>query len=98
MAVCLAAGLDGIARGLTPPPEITGDIYAMDDAARKANGIYCLPDTLKDALEELEKDALILDVLGGHVAKHYLEGKRKEWDEYQTRVSSWELEKYLVIY
>ena len=49
-------------------------------------------------LEELEKDALILDVLGQHVADHYVKGKRKEWDEYQTRVSSWELEKYLVIY
>ena len=98
VAVCLAAGLDGIARGLTPPPEITGDIYAMDDAARKAQGIYTLPDTLKEALEELAKDALILDVLGEHVAKHYLKGKMREWDEYQTRVSSWELEKYLVVY
>ena len=98
VAVCLAAGLDGIARGLTPPPEITGDIYAMDDATRQKHGIYCLPDTLKDALEELEKDALILDVLGQHVAEHYVKGKMKEWEEYQTRVSSWELEKYLVIY
>ena len=98
VAVCLAAGLDGIARGLTPPPEITGDIYAMDDATREARGIHCLPDTLKDALEELEKDALVLDVLGEHVARQYVKGKLKEWNEYQTRVSSWELERYLVIY
>ena len=27
-----------------------------------------------------------------------IEGKMKEWTEYQTRVSSWEIEKYLVIY
>ena len=98
VAVCLAAGLDGIARGLTPPPEITGDIYAMDDATREAHGIHCLPNTLKDALEELEKDALVLDVLGEHVARQYVKGKLKEWNEYQTCVSSWELEKYLVIY
>ncbi len=98
VAVCLAAGLDGIARGLTPPPEITGDIYAMDDATREAHGIHCLPNTLKDALEELEKDALVLDVLGEHVARQYVKGKMKEWNEYQTRVSSWELERYLVIY
>ena len=98
VAVCLAAGLDGIARGLTPPPEITGDIYAMDDATREANGIFSLPETLKDALDEMEKDALILDVLGEHVARHYVKGKLKEWNEYQTRVSSWELEKYLVVY
>ena len=70
----------------------------MDNATRRANGIFTLPDTLKDALEEMKKDALILDVLGQHVAEHYIKGKMKEWDEYQTRVSSWELEKYLVIY
>lgn len=98
VAVCLAAGLDGIARDLTPPPEIAGDIYAMDDATREERGIHCLPDTLKDALEELEKDPLIMDVLGEHVATHYIQGKLDEWNEYQTRVSSWELEKYLVIY
>ena len=98
VAVCLAAGLDGIARGLTPPPEITGDIYAMDDRTREARGIPCLPDNLKDALDELEKDALVLDVLGEHVARQFIKGRLKEWNEYQTRVSSWELEKYLVIY
>ena len=98
VAVCLAAGLDGIARGLTPPPEITGDIYAMDDRPRAARGIPCLPDNLKDALDELEKDALVLDVLGEHVARQFIKGRLEEWNEYQTRVSSWELEKYLVIY
>ncbi|MEY8403622.1 type I glutamate--ammonia ligase [Oscillospiraceae bacterium 44-34] len=98
VAVCLAAGLDGIARGLTPPPEITGDIYAMDDQTRERHGICCLPDTLKDALDELEKDPLVLDVLGEHVSRQFIKGKLKEWEEYQTRVSSWELEKYLVIY
>ena len=98
VAVCLAAGLDGIARGLTPPPEITGDIYAMDDATREANGIFSLPETLKDALDEMEKDAFILDVLCELVSRHYVKGKLKEWNEYQTRVSSWELEKYLVVY
>ena len=98
VAVCLAAGLDGIARGLTPPPEIRDNIYSMDDATRAAHNIDALPSTLKDALEELEADRLIMDVLGEHVAEHYMKGKVKEWEEYQTRVSSWEIEKYLVIY
>ena len=40
----------------------------------------------------------MLDVLGEHVARQYIKGKKKEWTEYQTRVSSWELEKYLVAY
>lgn len=98
VAACLAAGLDGIAQGLTPPPEIPGNIYAMDQETRKAFGIEALPRNLEEALSEMERDAVVMDVLGPHVAQHYLNGKQKEWEEYQTRVSSWELEKYLVIY
>ena len=98
VAACLAAGLDGIARGLTPPPEITDNVFDMDDAARAQRNIAALPETLKDALEEMERDELVMGVLGEHVARHYIQGKMKEWTEYQTRVSSWELDKYLVIY
>ena len=98
VAACLAAGLDGIAQGLTPPPEIPEDIYAMDEATRTAHNISSLPATLDDALDAMERDPLIMEVLGEHVARHYIEGKRKEWAEYQARVSGWELEKYLVTY
>ena len=98
VAACLAAGLDGIQRGLTPPPSITSNIYEMDEEDRRACGIESLPGTLKEALEDLEADALITGVLGEHVTRQYVTGKLKEWEEYQTRVSSWELEKYLVTY
>ena len=98
IAACLAAGLDGIERGLTPPPEIPGNIYEMDAATRSAFGIETLPRTLEEALEAMKQDQLVMDVLGGHVASHYLAGKQREWEEYQTRVSSWEIEKYLVTY
>ena len=40
----------------------------------------------------------ILDALGEHVAANYIEGKKKEWEEYRTRVSSWEREKYIINY
>ncbi len=40
----------------------------------------------------------ILDTLGEHVVANYLDGKRREWDEYRTRVSSWEREKYIINY
>ena len=98
VAACLAAGLDGIERGLTPPPEIPGNIYEMDAATRASFGIESLPRTLEEALEELQKDPLMMDVLGEHIAAHYVRGKGREWDEYQSRVSNWELEKYLVTY
>ena len=97
-AVCLAAGLDGIEKGMTPPPEIVENIYEMDAEARAAHHIESLPGTLRDALDALEADPLILDVLGEHVATNYIQGKRKEWDEYRIRVTSWETEKYLTVY
>ena len=98
VAVCLAAGLDGIANKLTPPPEITENIFEMDKDTRIAHHIDSLPGSLREALDELEKDQLILDVLGEHVAENYIEGKRKEWNEYRTHVTSWETEKYITVY
>ena len=98
LAVCLAAGLDGIEKGMTPPPEVTDNIFAMSPATRKRRGIEALPGSLDEALECLEKDKLILDTLGEHVADNYIAGKKKEWEEYRTRVSSWEREKYIINY
>ena len=98
VAACLAAGLDGIARDLTPPPDISDNLYDLDDGDLSARNISPLPETLKEALAEMQQDALVMDVLGSHVAEHYIRGKLKEWNEYQSRVSNWELEKYLVIY
>ena len=98
LAVCLAAGLDGIEKGLTPPPEVTENIFAMDQAARKAHGIDALPGSLEEAIAALEADPLILDTLGEHVAGNYIAGKKKEWEEFRTRVSSWEREKYIINY
>ena len=70
----------------------------MDDATRKSHGIDSLPGSLEEAIRALEEDQLILDTLGSHVAHNYLEGKKKEWEEYRTRVSSWEREKYIINY
>ena len=83
---------------MTPPPEITENIFKMDTAARKSYGIDSLPGSLEEALLAMKSDELVMSVLGEHVAKNYIEGKWKEWDEYRTRVSSWEREKYIVIY
>jgi len=98
IAVCLAAGLDGIEHGMTPPAEITENIYLMTDAERKAYGIDSLPGNLLEAVECLSADPLIVDTLGGHVFTHYTDGKRREWDEYRTRVTDWELKKYMLVY
>jgi len=98
LAVCLAAGLDGIEKGMTPPEEITENIFQMNPQQRRAAGIDALPGSLEEAVAAMEADSLIMDTLGSHVAQYYIEGKRKEWDEYRIRVSSWEREKYMINY
>lgn len=96
LAVCLAAGLDGIEQGLEAPAEVTENIFAMDLAARQAAGIENLPGSLEEAIKEMEANQLILDTLGEHVAQNYLEGKKKEWDAYRTHVSNWETDEYII--
>ena len=97
-AVCLAAGLDGIERGLTPPEEITENVFAMNLETRKTRGIENLPDTLENAMLALHADKVITDALGEHITTQYSIGKKAEWDAYRTQISQWELDKYLVTY
>ena len=98
IAACLVAGLDGIEQGMEPPAEITENIFAMTEQERKAHGVDSLPENLMQAVLCLEQDPVIIQALGEHVLRHYSEGKLREWDEYRTRVTDWELQKYMVVY
>jgi glutamine synthetase len=57
-----------------------------------------LPHNLKEACDELEKNAVIRDALGEHITTQFLAAKRLEWEEYTTQVSQWELDSYLAKY
>ena len=98
LAVCLAAGLDGMEKQLEVPAEITENIFAMDRETRAAHGIDNLPGTLEEAILAMEADPLPAAVLGPHAYGSYLTGKKKEWDEYRTQVTDWEKQKYMVLF
>lgn len=98
LALCLTAGLDGIEKGLTPPDEVTENIFGMDADERKANGIDSLPGTLLEAVHELENDELLMDTLGSHAGPTFVSGKKKEWEDYCRQVTDWEIERYSVVY
>ena len=98
IAVCLAAGLDGIEKDMMPPEEITENIFTMTEKERKAHGIDSLPGNLLEAVELLEQNPLITETLGEHVCRSYVSGKQREWDEYRTRVTDWELKRYMIVY
>ncbi len=97
-AACLEAGLDGIRNDLMPPAEITENIYDMKDVILSKKHIEKLPTSLMESIEELQKDELIINSLGNHVISQYVVGKTQEWNEYITRVSNWEVNKYITIY
>jgi glutamine synthetase len=96
-SVMLAAGLDGIRRGLELPDGVTDNIYEMTDAERSAAGIGQLPESLNEALGEMERSELVREALGDQVFEWFLRNKRIEWHDYRTRVTSWERESYLAI-
>ena len=98
LAVCLAAGLDGIKNKILPPDEVKGNVFEMDEEKMEELGIEELPRDLHHAVKALKKDAFVRSVLGEHVAEKYIEAKEKEWEEYRVYVTNWELEEYLYKY
>ena len=95
IAVMLRAGLDGIKNRIEPPAPINANIFDMEAASLKAEGISLLPGTLDEALVELEQDAVIREALGPHIYQRFIEAKRIECEEYRTRVHQWEIDHYL---
>jgi len=95
-SVLLAAGLDGIDRGLEPPPPVDKvNLFELGDAQRKAKGIQSLPGSLEDSLKDMQRSEWIKEVLGEHLYRKYLEAKWKEWDVFREAVTDWELTQYL---
>lgn len=95
LAVCLMAGLDGIKNKIMPRESIDCNLSTLSEAQGRAKGIEMLPGTLIEAVNELDKNAFIKEVLGKHVAERYMEAKKKEWNQYREKVTEWEIDQYL---
>ena len=100
-AVLLAAGLDGIDRGLHPGEPVTDNLFALplEEVARR--GIQHLPKTLDRAIEELVTDPVLRTALGpvpdGDFIDYFAQVKQAEFDAYHSTVSDWELDRYLTL-
>ena len=95
LAVCLAAGLEGIQNEIMPPKSVDCNIYEMSEEERKASGIEMLPGSLLEAAREFETDAFIQSVLGEDLSKKYIEAKTREYADYRAQVTDWEISRYL---
>jgi glutamine synthetase len=96
-SVMLAAGLDGIEKGMTPPNPIEENVYEMTSEEREQRGIGTLPASLLEAIQLAEKSEIVKKALGNHVFNSFIENKKKEWDEYRIHVTEYETQKYLPI-
>ncbi len=62
---------------------------------RKERNIVSLPESLKEALDELETSDLMRETLGETAYINFLTEKRREWDLYRTQVTEWEVNRYI---
>lgn len=98
LAVCLAAGLDGIKRNLPAPNSVDVNLFQSTQAERDALGVKNLPGSLYEAIVAMEEDGFVKTVLGEHAYSAFVTSKKVEWESFRMFVSQWELDKYLVTY
>ncbi len=94
-SVILAAGMKGIEDGYELPPAITQNLFELTADEMDKLGVDPLPQSLNDALDEMERSELVHEALGEHIFEWFLRNKRSEWRDYKTHVSNWELARYL---
>jgi glutamine synthetase len=80
LGALIAAGLDGMERGLTLPEEVAMDPGLMPEGERNEKGIDLLPQDLGEAIEELRKDEILLSAMGGDLARSFVAVRQKEWE------------------
>jgi glutamine synthetase len=88
IATCLASGLFGIEKKLTPPPPAQGD------ASRPEAHLAALPRSLKEANALLAKSEAARAILGAPFVDHYVRTRDWEVRQYERVVTEWELRRY----
>ena len=95
LAVLLAAGLDGIKNSIKPMGSIDLNAQKMTDEQRASLHIDMLPQSLPEAVNELEQDSFIKDVLGRELSTKMIDSHKKAYHEYCMQVTDWEIANYL---
>ena len=67
----------------------------MTEAERGDAGIVPLPESLPEALGEMQRSDLVREALGEHLFEWFIANKRAEWNEHRTYVTGLELERNL---
>ena len=94
-ALILASGLDGIKRKIDPGDPVESDIFSLSPEERTEAGITNLPGSLISALNETKNSQFVIDTLGKQVVDHFSYIKKREWSEYRSEVTEWEIRNLL---
>jgi glutamine synthetase len=102
-AVILAAGLDGIERGLDPGEPTTGlNLHELTQEQRDELGVEMLPATLLDATRELAENDVMREALGKTATEdyvdYYVKVKQQEFRDWHDQVTQWEVDRYLQLF
>ncbi|CDN48393.1 glutamine synthetase family protein [Neorhizobium galegae] len=84
MAALIAAGIDGVEKKMTLEPAFVGDAYG-------GKGIREIPKTLRDAIDLMNGSELLRSAFGDDVIDHYVRAGQWEQEEYDRRVTDWEV-------
>jgi len=101
--VVLAAGLDGIERGLDAgEPTSEYNLHELSPERVEGMGIKMLPSNLLEATRELARNDVLRRALGTCAEEDYVDYfvkvKRNEWEQAHSEVTRWEVERYLQLF
>jgi glutamine synthetase len=94
----IAAGLDGLERGLEPPEPVEVDPATIAEEERARLGIEPMPATQVEALDALEADAVLTDALGEPLVRSYIAVRRSEWAAYSAGDEAFEQQGHFLKY
>ncbi len=93
-ALILSAGLDGIEKKDLPLKPINKNIFRMTKSQKMINRIKALPEDIEKALNEAKRDKLVVKTIGENAFNTFMKMKTKEWSEFSSAVTNWEIQKY----
>jgi glutamine synthetase len=98
----LAAGLDGIERGLDPGDPNSLNMYETSPEQRAELGIETLPENLFEAANNAEACKVLREAFGsvrdGDYLDYYVACKRRDWQRSHEQITQWERDHYLQLF
>jgi len=97
-AVMLAAALDGIEKQMHAPEPLNNlNVYDLTTEERRTRGINELPGSLAEALRAFDSDQVLKDAIGAATYESFFRAKWAEVEENRTKVTDWEVQRYLEV-